>query len=227
VTRYGGRIVNKRARQRLIGVTAILFVVIAAIVVGTTSGGAGAGALVASVEDVLDDPELVGERVEVTGAIVEGSWDRDTRPMEFDIRDEEGDEDSPTLHIVYDGTVPATFGDGTSAKITGTYAEEGVIESSEMVVKCPSKYESETGALTVEQAVAESEDIAYARVAGYVASIGSDGLVLQNDEDGGETLEIVLDTALPENVVEGTRVVIDGSFDDGVFVATSIAEAAE
>lgn len=218
---------NKRARQRLIGVTVILFAVIAAVVVGTMKGGPGAGAYVATVEEVLADDSLVGERVEVTGSIVEGSWERGARPMEFDIRNEDGDADSPTIHVVYDGTVPATFGDGTSAKVTGTYVEKGVIESTEMVVKCPSKYESEVGALTVEQALEDADKIGYAKIAGVVASMESDGFVLASETNGDVTLKVRLETALPENVQEGTFVVVEGSFDGDVFVAQGVAESAE
>ncbi|GAB4276643.1 MAG: hypothetical protein Kow0056_07290 [Coriobacteriia bacterium] len=218
---------NKRARQRLIGVTVILFAIIAAVVVGTMKGGPGAGAYVATVEEVLADDSLVGERVEVTGSIVEGSWERGARPMEFDIRNEDGDADSPTIHVVYDGTVPATFGDGTSAKVTGTYVEKGVIESTEMVVKCPSKYESEVGALTVEQALEDADKIGYAKIAGVVASMESDGFVLASETNGDVTLKVRLETALPENVQEGTFVVVEGSFDGDVFVAQGVAESAE
>jgi cytochrome c-type biogenesis protein CcmE len=218
--------VNKRARQRLIGVTAILFVIIAAIVVGTTSGG-GAGAYFATVDEVLADASLIGEKIKVSGAVVEGSWDRNTRPMEFDIRAEDGDDDSPIIHVVYDGTVPTTFGDGTTAIVTGNYVEEGRIESTEMIVKCPSKYESETGALTIAEAVEKADDIEFARIAGYVRSIEGDGVVISQGEAGGQELEVRLETALPDNVTEGTRVVVEGKFDGDVFVASEIAEASE
>ena len=66
---HGGK-VNKRARQRLIGVTALLFVAIAAIVVGTTSSGAGSGAVNSTVSEVLADETLVGEKVKVGGIVV-------------------------------------------------------------------------------------------------------------------------------------------------------------
>lgn len=217
---------NKRARQRLIGVTAILFVAIAAIVVGTTSGS-GAGAYYATVDEVLGDPALVGEKIKVSGAVVEGSWDRSMRPMEFDIRAEDGGPDSPIIHVVYDGTVPTTFGDGTTAIVTGQYVSEGRIESTEMIVKCPSKYESETGALSVAEAIEKSGEIQFARIAGYVKSIDADGVTITQGESGGTSLEVRLETALPENVAVGTRVVVEGVFEGTVFVASGIAEVAE
>jgi cytochrome c-type biogenesis protein CcmE len=147
--------------------------------------------------------------------------------MEFDIRAEDGDVTSPIIHVVYDGTVPSTFGDGTTAIVTGDYTEEGRIESTEMIVKCPSKYESETGALTVDEAIESAADIRFARIAGYVESIESDGFVLRAEESGGTELEVRLDTALPDNVEVDTRVVVDGAFEDDVFVATDVAEVAE
>ena len=79
---------NKRARIHLIGVTAIILVAIAAIIFGA---GGSQGAYYKTVKDVASDKALVGERVRVGGAVVAGSWDKRSNPMQFAIR-EEGDD---------------------------------------------------------------------------------------------------------------------------------------
>lgn len=215
---------NKRARNRLIGVTAILFALIGAILVGTTAGGPGAGAYFSTVDEVLADDSFLGQNVKVSGIVVEGSWDRGTRPMEFEIRGEGEEIGAATIRVVYDGTVPTTFGDGTNAIVTGEYTADGLV-STEMIVKCPSKYESSRDAITVTDAVEMADEIEFARIEGDVTDIGGDGLTIEDDEN---ELEVRLETALPENVVIGTHVVVDGAFDDeGEFAASDVAEVAE
>ena len=130
---------NKRARNRLIGVTAIIVIIALAVVVST---GSEDGALYRTVGDVVDNPELVGERVSVGGAVVNGSWNRESNPMEVEIR-EEGTDDGPVIAVRYNGGVPSTFGDGVVAIIKGTVTADGIIESDDMITKCPSKYEAE------------------------------------------------------------------------------------
>lgn len=219
---------NKRARQRLIGVTALLVLAIAAIVFTTTSGGEGAGAYYRTVEEILAGTDNAGEKVKVGGTVVPGSWDLKTRPMEFDIRPED-DKDGPTIHVIYNGTVPTTFGDLSTAIITGVYDGEGTIESSTMLVQCPSKYESAEGAISVSEALDKAGKINFAVITGVVkaGSIGGEGFELSDAESPSKTLRVKLDTALPENVKDGTSVVVEGSFDGDVFVAKMVAEAKE
>src|SRR5512139_4103394 len=124
--------------MRLIGVTAIVLIAIVAIILGA---GSKEGAYYKTVKDVASDQALVGERVRVGGAVVAGSWDKKSNPMRFAIR-EEGDDSQggPTIKVVYNGTVPSTFGDGVVAIITGELGADGTIESNDMITKCPSKY---------------------------------------------------------------------------------------
>ncbi len=93
-----------------------------------------------------------------------------------------------------------------------------------MIVKCRSKYESGQSALSVGEALERADDIRVAQVRGFVSAIGSDGLTLQAEQDGGVELEVRLDTALPENVVVGTEIVVETSFEDGVWTAIDVAE---
>ena len=218
---------NKRARMRLIGVTAIIAISVVAIVVGV---GAGDGSYSRNVSDVVGDGEAVGVRVRVTGTVIPGSWDKKSSPMRFDIRDE-GATDGPALAVVYNGGVPSTFGDEVTAIITGTITPDGVLESEDMITKCPSKYESATGALTIADLLAEGESVIgkSVRVTGFVVSgtIQPPGGAVRfviADEGGSPSVDVYYDGALPEGMVDGSQVVLGGLLDEqGVFDAVSVS----
>ncbi|MDY0087053.1 MAG: cytochrome c maturation protein CcmE [Coriobacteriia bacterium] len=220
---------NKRARVRLIGVTAIILISVVAIVWGV---GAGDGSYSRSVSDVADNAEIAGERVRVTGTVVPGSWDKKSSPMRFDIRDE-GETGGPQISVVYYGGVPNTFGDEVTAIITGTINEKGVLESEDMITKCPSKYESATGALTIADLLGQGDAVVgkSVRVTGYVAngSVRPPGgtvrfTITGNGGSGGPTLDVFFDGAVPEGMGDGTQVVLGGLLDEsGVFDAVSVS----
>jgi cytochrome c-type biogenesis protein CcmE len=223
------KLVNKRARTRLIGVTAIILIAIAAIILGA---GSKQGAYYKTVKDVTSDEKLVGERVRVGGAVVAGSWDKKSNPMRFAIR-EEGDESAsgPTIKVVYNGTVPSTFGDGVVAIVTGELSQDGTIDSNDMITKCPSKYQSATGALTVES-LTGGDDLAgkSIKVTGYVTGEilppgGDVRFVIANTADSGDkTLSVFYDGAIPQGMEAGSQVVLGGSLDEnGTFDAVSVA----
>ena len=44
---------------------------------------------------------------------------------------------------------PLTFGDGVVAIVTGKLAADGTVNATDMITKCPSKYESATGATPI------------------------------------------------------------------------------
>ncbi len=219
--------VNKRAKMRLAGVTAIILISVIAIVAGV---GASDGSYSRTVSDVTENPDLVGERVRVTGTVIPGSWNRKSNPMMFDIRDE-GASDGPQISVVYNGSVPSTFGDEITAIITGVVNEEGVLESDDMITKCPSKYESATGALTVAELLAEGESVigksvkvTGSVVEGTIAPPG--GLVRFTiaDEGGSPSVDVFYDGALPEGMFDGSQVVLGGLLDEnGVFDAVNVA----
>lgn len=219
--------VNKRARMRLIGVTAIILISVVAIVIGV---GAGDGSYSRSVSDVAGDKESTGERVRVTGTVVPGSWDKKSSPMRFDIRDE-GATGGPQISVVYYGGVPSTFGDEVTAIITGTVNASGVLESEDMITKCPSKYESATGALTVADLLGQGDEVVgkSVRVTGYVAngSVRPPGGTVRfavADEGGKSSVDVFFDGALPEGMSDGSQVVLGGLLDEhGVFDAVNVS----
>lgn len=216
---------NKRARNRLVGVTVIILAVAGAILFGAR----GEGAYSRTVSDVAGKTDLAGERVRVSGTVVDGSWDRRTSPMRFEIRNE-GENSGPTISVEYSGGLPSTFGDGVVAVVTGEVNADGtLITADDMITKCPSKYESATGALTVDQLLTQGSD-GFIPVTGYVvpgsiAPVTADArFSIQSTASGGAEVPVFYEGALPEGMSDGSHVVLKGELDDqGVYVATEVA----
>jgi cytochrome c-type biogenesis protein CcmE len=220
---------NKRARTRLIGVTAIILIAVAAIFLAS---GNQSAAYYRTVQETAEDQALVGERVKVGGSVVTGSWDRKSNPMTFAIRDEADIEgEGPTVTVVYNGSVPSTFGDGVVAIVTGELDNTKTIAADEMITKCPSKYESATGAMPLADLVSSGESMVGKTVkvaalvkAGSVAGPGGASRFVATDAAGGVEVPVVWEGALPEGMTDGSEVILSGAIEaDGNFVATDVA----
>ena len=221
--------VNKRAKQRLIGVTILIVVVIGALIGLTRLGNASATPV--SIADVISDKTLVGKQIEVTGAVVAGSWTSGASPFVFEIEDAE-DKAAGRVRVVWNDQVPGSFGDGTSATVTGTIAQDGSIEAKYLVTKCPSKYESATGALTVNDVKSRADELAGATVKvsgrvvpGTIAPAGSAvRFQMADGADGANPLDVGFGGGLSDEVADGVTIVVTGSIEsDGVFQATEVA----
>jgi len=136
---------------------------------------------------------------------------------------------SATLRVVYDGAMPATFGNGVTAICTGVI-EGDLITCAELVTKCPSKYESAEGAVTASMIATNPGAYVGAEVklagyvtAGTIAGVDADVRFVVNSQ--GSSLNIAYDGALPEGMEDGSAVVITGSLAEGaeVFNATDVA----
>ena len=224
---------NKRARMRLIGVTAIIVIVIAVLVL--TIGNKQVSAF-STISDIAKGGTKAGDRVKVGGAVVAGSWDKQSNPMKFTIKEEtDTNGTGPTLKVVYTGTAPNTFGDGVVAIVTGTLDKDGVVQANEMITKCPSKYSSAVGAIPVAELGKGQSMVGKAglQVSGYVkpGSLGPvtavQRFVLAEKNDGtGATLPITFSGALPDTIKDGVQVVVTGTLGaSNTFMATSVAIA--
>lgn len=222
---------NKRARIRLIGVTAAILIAVAAMVYYT---GNTQGAYEDDLAVFAKDASFVGKQVKVGGTVVAGSWDKKTNPMRFVIRGENDTTSSgPTLKVVYTGTVPATFGDGVVAIVTGKLDAAGTVTASDMITKCPSKYESATGATPVADLIGggTSMEGKPQRVTGYLkpgslAPAGSTGdrfILAQSADGSGKSVPVTFSGVLPDGIKDGSQVVMGGALEQGKFVATSVA----
>lgn len=222
---------NKRARTRLIGVTAIILIAVAAIFL---AGGNKTAAYYKTVEQAAADDGLIGKRVKVGGAVVPGSWDRKSNPMSFSIRDEADTEGSgPIVRVIYTGPVPNTFGDGVVAIVTGELGASSSIAADDMITKCPSKYESAQGAMPVADLVGRGESMIEKMVkasgvvkAGSIVPPGGASRFVVTSEDAGVEIPVAYEGALPDGMKDGSEVVLSGSLaKDGTFAATDVALA--
>ena len=221
---------NKRARMRLIGVTAIIIIAIVAALYGLKPSVAA----YETVAQIAKGGLQPGTRVQVGGAVVAGSWNKQSNPMKFTIRDENDTSGGgPTLKVVYSGAAPNTFGDGVVAIVTGAVDNNDVVQASTMITKCPSKYQSAAGAIPVAELSAGQSLVGQKgrQTTGYVkpGSLGpasaAQRFVLAEKADGsGKSVAIKYAGALPETVKDGVQVVATGMLQsDQLFEATAVA----
>lgn len=94
-----------------------------------------------TVGELLEEAEeRYGESVRVSGNVVEGSidWDSEALDLRFDIAD-----DSGSLPAIYHGSLPDGFAENKGVLLEGKLNSEGVFEASNILLSCPSKYESQ------------------------------------------------------------------------------------
>lgn len=210
---------NNKAKRRLVVVGGI--VVIAMLVIVAIAGSGGAASSL-SIADVLGGG-YDGKKVQVSGSVVDDSLSAQGSTAVFKITPEDGSS-SDELTVEYAGALPATFGTGVVAICTGTVSGQ-TIECSELVTKCPSKYESAEGSLTVKGLLDQGDSMVGEDVslAGYVRGAVNDASasVRFTIESQDETIDIVYDGGLDENITDGTAVVITGHLTEaGTFEAT-------
>lgn len=219
---------NKKAKRRLIVVGGIIVIAMLVIVAMAGSGGAASSI---TISDVLGG-SYEGKKVQVSGTVVADSLTSNGSESTFAIQSETDAEKAAStdatadqLIVTYDGALPATFGTGVVAICTGTVNTDNTLACSELVTKCPSKYESAEGSLTVKGLLDQASSLTgdEVTVCGYVRGevqpASSD--VRFTIESQGETLNVHWDGGMDEAVGDGTAVVITGSLgEDGAFNAS-------
>ena len=215
---------NKKIKKRLVIVT-LLIVVVAAVVL--TYVGAGGSAKAISVAEA-GSGQYVDQRVQVSGTVVDDSYANIDSRLTFNIYDPQGDPQQ-TLAVIFEGPVSATFGNGIVAICTGKLDADGVLRASEMITKCPSKYESAEGSVTAEYLLENSERLIgqELKLAGYVKSgslvAAGAGQRFTVYSQGGE-IPVAFDGALADEIQDETAIVVTGSLgDSGIFKATKVA----
>ena len=211
---------NKKAKRRLVVVGGI--VVIAMLVIVAVAGSGGAASSL-SIADVLGG-SYEGKKVQVSGSVVADSLASEGATAIFKIEPEGDDAGADQLEVQYNGALPATFGTGVVAICTGT-VEGKTLLATEMVTKCPSKYESAEGSLTVKGLLDQADTMLFkdTKVCGYVQGPVNDAQAAYRFtiESQGATLDVVYDGGLDEQIKDGTALVISGHLDsDGSFIAT-------
>ena len=215
-----------KQKQRFIVVGGIVLIAILAML---AFFGAGASPKVMTVAEAAT-ADAIGQRVEVTGNVVNNSFDIQGDILTFAIADP--DDPGADLHVSYDRGVSATFGNGVTAICTGTIGDDGVLKCSELVTKCPSKYETATDALTVERLLGYGEQIIdkTVKVQGTVQpgtlkdATADMRFAILDVDDAKTSIPVKYQGALSDEVKDGVTVVLLGSLGaGGTFTATEVA----
>jgi cytochrome c-type biogenesis protein CcmE len=88
----------------------------------------------------LADPALRADRVRLKGVIQPGSVKQSTERLDlwFSIADA-----TSAVPVHYHGAAPDAFKEGMEVVVDGRMQPAGTFEGRELIVKCPSKYESQ------------------------------------------------------------------------------------
>ena len=225
---------NAKTKRRMVVVTGIIVVVL--IVVLAVVGGNTSAKSVSIAEATTG--QYADQRIQVSGNVVDNSFATVDGVLTFDIYDPDGGDPAQKLHVSYDGAASSTFGNGVTAICTGKIVEgEGGLElvCSELVTKCPSKYESATDALSVTSLLDYGDSIINTTVklkgtvkAGTLTSAAESGeprFVVVDASDASREIAVDYDGALADGIADGTSVVVTGSLEaSGAFKATDVAQ---
>lgn len=217
---------NAKMKKRMIAVSGVIVIVL--ILVLAFVGG-NTAATTMSIAEAAENPQA-GQKVQVSGNVVQDSFSTSNDVLTFKIYDPEGDP-ATQLEVRYDGAASSTFGNDVTAICTGKINDAGVLECSELVTKCPSKYENADSALTVEQLLGYGESV-YGNVVKVAGSVGAGSLKAAGqgdrfilvDAETGDSMPVIFEGALSDEVSDGSAVVLTGSLGaDGKFAATDVA----
>lgn len=147
---------NSKTKRRMAVVTGIIVIVL--IVVLAVVGGSSSAKTVTLAEAASGTYAGSDKTLQVTGNVVENSFSTEGNVLTFDIYDPDGDA-AQKLHVIYDGGVSATFGNDVVAICTGKVQPDGTLRASQLVTKCPSKYENASDALTVSKLLGYGEKV--------------------------------------------------------------------
>lgn len=217
---------NAKMKKRMIAVSGVIVIVL--ILVLAFVGG-NTAATTMSIAEAAENPQA-GQKVQVSGNVVQDSFSTSNDVLTFKIYDPEGDP-ATQLEVRYDGAASSTFGNDVTAICTGKINDAGVLECSELVTKCPSKYENADSALTVEQLLGYGESVCgnVVKVAGSVGAgslkaAGQGDRFILVDAETGDSMPVVFEGALSDGIADGSAVVLTGSLGaDGKFAATDVA----
>lgn len=217
---------NTKTKRRMVVVTGIIVIVL--VVILAVVGGSSSAKSVSISEVATND--FADQKIQVTGNVVENSFNTENNVLTFAIYDPNGDV-SQTVNVRYQGGVSATFGNDVTAICTGKVGQDGVLNCSELVTKCPSKYENASDALGVAQLIGYGDAVLDkpVKVAGVVkdgslVAAGEGDRFVIVDASTGEELSVLFDNALSEEVKDGSSLVLTGSMNSqGKFAATDVA----
>ena len=84
--------------------------------------------------------ELHDTNIRVAGKIADSPVDWNAKELELRFTITEGGD---TMAVVYQGAKPSAFKAGSNILVEGKYHSDGIFQASQLILKCPSKYEPE------------------------------------------------------------------------------------
>ncbi len=84
--------------------------------------------------------ELHDTNVRVAGEIADSPVDWSAEDLELKFTITEGGD---SMAVIYQGTKPSGFKSGSNILVEGRYHPDGIFRASQLILKCPTKYEPE------------------------------------------------------------------------------------
>ena len=132
---------NAKMKRRLILVSIMIVAVVASALVFVSGFGAAQSVSVSQAAS----GDFAHKHIKVSGTVVDNSFYTEGDMLIFRISDSaSSDTQTPSIEVHYAGSASSTFGNGINAICTGEMKEDGVLVASELITKCPSKYEDES-----------------------------------------------------------------------------------
>ena len=125
---------NKKSRNKLLIVTAIIIALITGLTYFSLSGK-GSLSYFKTVKQIKADKSLVGETLRVGGQVLPGTRTRGSGGLKFAIGDA-----GNRIWVTYKGSEPSSFGDNVQVIAEGTLVSADRLNATTLVTKCPSKF---------------------------------------------------------------------------------------
>jgi cytochrome c-type biogenesis protein CcmE len=139
------RSAGSRNLKFIVGGLLLIGIVVLLIVQATMS----TGAYYLTVSEIhAASPSLVGQRVRLSGSVVDGS--ENWNPQEITLRFSVAGDDGSQLPIVFYGPRPDNFQRAAEAIVEGELLADGSFRADTLLLKCPSRYEEEPEEIYVE-----------------------------------------------------------------------------
>jgi cytochrome c-type biogenesis protein CcmE len=130
----------------LISLSLVIGAIVLLVVTMTTRTGYTTHYYHTTSEFLANADAYIGTNVKVNGTVMPGSVQRQDVSVERNLPRLDfvlGDSLSAIIPVTYTGTtVPDAFRETADLVVEGTYNEDGIIVARQLLVKCPSKYET-------------------------------------------------------------------------------------
>jgi len=123
-------------KKFVIGITIVILGIGYFMVSGVSKGSS----YYVTVQELAESGDkLVGDRLRMGGAVLEGSISKDVRKLDVNFKIHQNEH---VIDVFYNGITPDMFRDGSDVILEGSFTEDGVFVADLLMAKCPSKYES-------------------------------------------------------------------------------------